>query len=200
MALAATNSKETDQSILFNGKSADKTTPFPTADFTPQTPQITVTADAPFYYVVSQLGFLQESNISAAANGMEVQKTIYNQKGEEVTLAELGEELTVVINCRGLQKENIRHVAVVDLLSGGFEVVNNSLQSPWTVDTTEIREDRVIAYMTVTPQNSEIRYKVKAIASGSFTVPPVFASALYQPLVRANSATTVMRINEWAEK
>lgn len=196
LALAATNSKETDQSILFNGKSADKTTPFPTADFTPQTPQITVTADAPFYYVVSQLGFLQESNISAAADGMEVQKTIYNQKGEEVTSAELGEELTVVINCRGLQKENIRDVAVVDLLSGGFEVVNNSLQSPWTVDTTEIREDRVIAYMTVTPQNSEIRYKVKAIASGSFTVPPVFASALYQPLVRANSAATVMRINE----
>ena len=102
----------------------------------------------------------------------------------------------MVINCRGLQKENIRDVAIVDLLSGGFEVVNNSLQSPWTVDTTEIREDRVIAYMTVTPQNSEIRYKVKAIASGSFIVPPVFASALYQPLVRANSATTVMRINE----
>ncbi len=196
LALAATEAKENDQSILFNGQKAEQLTPFPTADFTAQTPQVTVSADTPFYYIVSQLGFLQDSNVKALADGMEVQKTIYNQKGEEVTSAKLGEELTVVINCRGLQKENIRDVAIVDLLSGGFEVVSNSLNTPWTVDTTEVREDRVIVYLTVTPQNSEIRYKVKAIASGSFTVPPTFASALYQPLVRANSATAAIRIDE----
>ena len=196
LALAASESKETDQSILFNGQKAEQLTPFPTADFNSGAPKVVVTADVPFYYVVSQLGFLQNNNIQASANGMEIQKTVYNAKGDIATSAKIGEELTVVINCRGLQKENIRDVAIVDLFSGGFEFVSNSLQTPWTVDTTEIREDRVNTYLTVTPQNSEIRYKVKAVAIGSFTVPPAFASALYQPLVRANSAISTIRIDE----
>ena len=196
LALTATDNKQKDQTILFNNQKAEQLLPFPTIDFTPQTPKIEVTSKEPFYYVVSQLGFSKNSNIKAQAEGMEIQKTVYNQKGEIVTSAKIGEELTVVINCRGLQKERIRDVAIVDLLSGGFEVVNNSLQAPWNTDTTEIREDRIVAYMTVTPQNSEIQYKVKAIASGIFVVPPAFASALYQPLVRANSAANTIRIDE----
>ncbi|MBO6281013.1 MAG: alpha-2-macroglobulin family protein [Alphaproteobacteria bacterium] len=196
LALAATESKETDQSILFNGQKADKLTPFPTADFNSESQKVVVTADVPFYYVVSQLGFLEDNNIQASANGMEIQKTVYNAKGDIATSAKIGEELTVVINCRGLQKENIRDVAIVDLFSGGFEFVSNSLTSPWTADTTEVRDDRVNTYLTVTPQNSEIRYKVKAVAIGSFTVPPAFASALYQPLVRANSTISTIRIDE----
>ena len=196
LALAITNSKENDQNILFNGQKAEQLIPFPTAEFSPQSPKMEVTSKTPFYYVVSQLGFSEDNNIIAQADGMEIQKAIYNKEGKEVTSAKIGEELTVVINCRGLQKNAIEDVAIVDLLSGGFEVVNNSLQNSWQVLTTEIREDRVIAYLTANTQNTEIRYRVKAIASGSFIVPPVFASALYQPLIRANSAISTIRIDE----
>ncbi len=196
LALNALDANNNKQEILFNGQKAEQQKPFPRVDFTPQSKSVTVSSNKPFYYTVSQLGFAKDEHIRAKAEGMEVEKTIYDKNGEPVNTAKTGDELTVVINYRSLQQEAINDVAIVDLLAGSFEVVENSLQQNWTVDSAEVREDRVIAYVAATNQSATISYKVKVIADGSFVVPAVYAAALYQPLVRANSDMSELSIGE----
>lgn len=196
LALNATDSIAKDESILFDGKAPQIKSPFPAMEFSQADKKIIVTADSPFYYAVSQQGFVKDGSVKVVADGVEITKTIYDKNGNTPENVKIGDELTVVINIRSLQKENINDVAVVDLLAGGFEVIDKSLETDWHMDSYEVREDRVLLYITATKQNMRISYKVKAIAQGKFIVPAVYASALYQPLVRANSAMAVIQIDE----
>lgn len=188
LALNAVPHEDDVQNIKFSGFTPTEK-PFPTVDFNPQTKDLTVTSDRPFYYMVSQLGFPIFEKMAASSHGLEIEKTYFDQSGQVVTEAKLGDELTVKILLRSLNSEYIRDVAVVDLIPGCFEVMANSLTSSTYLDASEIREDRIIAHVTAQPQSLEISYKVKIIAEGNFVVPPVDGSALYNPLIRANSAS-----------
>lgn len=195
LALNATDASATDATIRFS-EFEPQLTPFPTVDFTPETKELTITADEPFYYAVSQQGFARDAQITATAEGLEIDKAYYNQKGERVTTAKIGDELTVVISYRGYNSERYADVAVVDLLAGCFEAVSNSITASEWLDAAEIREDRVVAYVNVGANTATVSYKVKVVAAGNWTIPAVYASALYQPLVRANSNSSVMTVNE----
>ena len=195
LALNAFDSAEIDKNIEFSGHQTQYT-PFPTADFTPQTVDLTVTSPEPFYYVVTQQGFDVDNKIAELADGIEVTKGYYDEKGNPVTSAKLGDELTVKISYRSLKGESVDNVAIVDLLAGCFQIVENSFHKSFTVITSDIREDRFIAHVTATKGSNFMTYKVKVIAEGEFTVPAVYASALYQPLVRANSSSSVIKVGE----
>ena len=106
-----------------------------------------------------------------------------------MTEAVLGEELNVRLRVRsnGQPRTN---VAVVDLLPGGFEVQTSSIRSHyngWSVDYSDVREDRVITYGTFSDQLTEINYTVKVTAAGTFTVPAAYASSMYDPTVQAHT-------------
>ena len=119
-----------------------------------------------------------------------------SKAGNEVSKAGLGDELIVKITYRGLRRDAVSDVALVDLLPGCFEVVDNSLETDWNTDSSEIRDDRVISYVTAGREAHEISYRVKVIAEGNFVLPPVYASAMYLPLVRANSASGTIKSGE----
>lgn len=206
LALNAFNTAESDKNIVFSGANPEYT-PFPTVSFAPQTKNLSVKSDSPFYYVVTQQGFPVGSDIRAFAEGLEVSKACYGkdgkkiapaeeQNGQKVYAARLGDELTVKVSYRGLKKETINDVALVDMLPGCFEVVGNSLQTDEGTDSSEIREDRVVVYAAADNRAKSFSYKVKVIAEGFFTVPPIYGSALYQPLVRANSASEIMQVSD----
>lgn len=181
----------TDSQISFDGMTPIVNAPFATATFTPQTKEITASANKPFYYIVSQQGFAK-GEVKALAQGMEIEKFIYNDKKEPVTLVKNGDELTVKIRYRGLSNQWINDVAIVDLLPGCFEVIDNSVTSDKTPDSVDVREDRVVVQTSANNDLNEISYKVKVVAEGRFVLPPVYGKALYMPLVRANSATGVI--------
>ena len=157
---------------------------------------MTVTSEKPFYYVVAQQGFPRQDKTAPFAEGMEVSKKVYDKAGNEVSKAGLGDELIVKITYRGLRRDAVSDVALVDLLPGCFEVVDNSLETDWNTDSSEIRDDRVISYVTAGREAHEISYRVKVIAEGNFVLPPVYASAMYLPLVRANSASGTIKSGE----
>lgn len=51
--------------------------------------------------------------------------------------------------------------------------------------------------MTADREAHEFTYKVRVIAEGDFIVPPVYGSwLLYLPLVRANSASGMIKVSE----
>ena len=195
LALNAADVAATDREIKFS-ELTPQYTPFPTVDFTPQTKDLYVTSDKPFYYAVSQQGFVKDETIKANSAGMEIYKAYYDNNGHQVTAAKIGEELTVEISYHSLGGKNISDVAIVDLFAGAFEAVPDSLQADGWLDFAEVREDRIIAYVGVGTSVAKLRYKVKVTAQGEYIVPAVFATALYEPLIRANSASAKIVINE----
>ena len=82
----------------------------------------------------------------------------------------------------------VSNVAVIDLLPGGFEVLRDSIareSGRWRADYTDIREDRVVFYGSFGPAFTELAYRVKLTARGSFVVPSASAEAMYDRSVRA---------------
>ena len=63
-------------------------------------------------------------------------------------------------------------MAIEDLLPGGFEIVEESVHtgtcSDWGgIDYADVREDRLLAFGTVTGNETEIRYRIKATNCGT---------------------------------
>lgn len=169
-------------------------TPFPTVSFEPQTKDLTVRSDKPFYYVVAQQGFPVEKETQALAEGLEVSKVYYDHTGKEVHEAKIGDVLTVKVSYRSLDKP-IDNVAIVDLLPGCVEITKDYSDN-YPVAFHEIREDRFIAHVWVTSETRNFTYKVRVVAEGGFVVPAVHGSALYQPLIRAHSVSGWMNVTK----
>lgn len=154
------------------------------------------------WYVVTQSGFDSEQPKEALSQGLEISRDYVNEKGEVVNSATLGEKLYVHIKIRANAKQGVNNVVLVDLLPGGFEVVQQSMDdvdnpevewlSPtgskgtrWSPEYSDIREDRVIIYGTASQQVQEFVYQIKATNSGIFSIPPAFAEAMYDREIQA---------------
>lgn len=88
--------------------------------------------------------------------------------------------------------ENLRNVAVVDLLPAGFEIENPRLQSrkgiEWIGETAyepdymDIRDDRLMIYGDLRAgQTHKFYYGIRVVTAGTFALPPVRAEAMYAP-------------------
>lgn len=168
----------------------------------------------PAWYVVTQSGFDSEQPKEALSRGLEISRDYVNEKGESVNSATLGEKLYVHIKVRANAKQGVDNVVLVDLLPGGFEVVQQSMDdvdnpevewlSPtgskgtrWSPEYSDIREDRVIIYGRANQQVQEFVYQIKATNSGVFTIPPAFAEAMYDREIQALAVGKgVMTVNK----
>ena len=118
------------------------------------------------------------------ADGIEVWREIVDASGSAVSIARLGEPLTVHLKIRSLHNPTVTNVAIVDLLPGGFEIVGSSLR-PGTgsqgCDYVEVREDRAVFFTGIWRNVRTITYQIKPCNRGEFVVPPVSAVAMYDP-------------------
>ena len=83
----------------------------------------------PFYYAIAESGFDLEPARSEVHNGVEIFRSYLNAKGETVEQVELGEELTVLLRLRALNRDYIGNIAIQELLPGGFEAVLQTSQT-----------------------------------------------------------------------
>lgn len=183
---------------------------------------------APLYYAVSESGYDQLPPAADVHDGLEITRVYLNPKGETVTKAALGQELTVQLRIRAIDRELINDLVVQDLLPAGFEAV---IQTPiakteneqtseegkgaedagngsswwkdrlsvggnWTPQYADIREDRVVLYGSIANELAEYQYKIKAISAGVFTVPPIYATDMYQPTLRAHSSSGKIKVDD----
>ena len=77
----------------------------------------------PAWYSISQEGFDQSPSTKAVKNGIEIVRTYTDAEGKKIDKVELGEKINVRISVRSLSKEAVENIAVVDLIPGGFELV-----------------------------------------------------------------------------
>lgn len=153
--------------------------------------EITGAAGEPVFYVASQTGFDRTAPTEPLAEGLEIHKEYLDDAGNEVSSAEIGDELTVRLRVRSKGRART-NVAVVDLLPGGFEVLTESVRGEyrgWYADYFDIREDRVVIYGTFGDRVTELAYRVKATAAGDFIAPSAFAAAMYDRDVRARTSS-----------
>ena len=162
--------------------------------------------DLTIYYAVTESGFDKTPPMTELKSSMEIVREYLDREGKAVTSVKVGEEVTVKLSFRAVNRDFIANVALVDLLPGGFEPVLNPVDAPsinagkkgafvdrlgntggWSVDYADVREDRVVMYGRVNSKISEYRYRIRATNTGTFIVPPAYGESLYERDVQARS-------------
>jgi uncharacterized protein YfaS (alpha-2-macroglobulin family) len=100
---------------------------FPQADVSAAAQQVGFSSDARVaaFYLLTQAGFDRTIPAQPLSQGLEVLRQYTDMNGKPVTDVTLGDELQVHLRFRALGAHPIAAVALVDLLPGGFEVVEN---------------------------------------------------------------------------
>jgi hypothetical protein len=117
------------------------------------------------------------------SNGIEVYRELVDEKGAAVDRVTLGQPVTVKLNVRSLTNDEITNVALIDLLPGGFEILRDSARKGADAahcDYVDLREDRALFYVSISPSVTTITYQIKATNRGQFVVPPPYAESMYE--------------------
>lgn len=158
---------------------------------------VTVLFDNPdqavVFYQSIQSGFTKRQPNQPMQQGIEILREYLNAAGEPVDSIGLGEDLTVRIQVRAVDQPWLNHVAIVDLLPGGFEVVRDSVQKNY-LDYVDVREDRVLFFTSLSDQVMTIQYKIRSTNQGQFTVPAILAEAMYAPAIQGRGIGARMTV------
>lgn len=171
-------------------------------------------SSAPAWYVVTQAGYDVAAPKKAISRGLEISRNYTDEQGKPVTKVVLGQKINVHLKVRANAQEGQDNLAIVDLLPGGFEVVQQTAPEPesddedegsesesanvwrspialsgstWAPDYSDIREDRVIIFGYASNEVQEFVYQIKSTNTGSFVIPPAYGEAMYNREVQALS-------------
>jgi hypothetical protein len=105
---------------------------FPQADVSAAAQKVGYASDAAVvaFYLLSQSGFDRTIPDKSFSQGLEVLREYTDKDGKPVSDVTLGDEIQVHLRFRALGPRPISNVALVDLLPGGFEVVENARTVP----------------------------------------------------------------------
>lgn len=146
------------------------------------------------FFSLTEGGFDRDPPKAAVKEGVELIHTLEGEDGAEISKVELGDEVTVHLKVRSLVAgRTLYQMAVTDMLPSGFEVVLSrgseqqgldrlaSGTPTWRPQQVDAREDRVVFYGDIGTNVGELRYKIKAVAKGTFVLPPAQAVGMYDP-------------------
>jgi alpha-2-macroglobulin len=176
-------------------------------DFVPETARLEVqnSSGQPLYYQIVQGGFDRTSPDSERSEGIEILREFLDQDGKPVESMVLGQSYQVRLRIRATSRGTIRNTAIVDLLPACLEPQRELIRSEGNLsrgdnafrpDYLDIREDRLVLYGTVDQDLHEYTYPVRAVYSGTFRVPPLFAEAMYDNAVWALQGGAEMTVGE----
>ncbi|HEX7843618.1 MAG TPA: hypothetical protein VF469_39365, partial [Kofleriaceae bacterium] len=147
------------------------------------------------WLVISSDGVRPGSDYKVGGNGMSITRTYKDPSGNTIDPSagqlKLGDLVFVQIEITNTSSVYIQNIALVDRLPAGFEVENPRLgrstkadwikeDDQWATEFMNLRDDRLEAFGTLWPKASKtIVYTVRAVTSGTFTIPPVEAEAMY---------------------
>lgn len=178
--------------------------------------QVSNSADQAAWYSVSESGFDRQPPDHEIKDGLEIMREFTDAEGRVVDTVTLGEEIQVHLKIRATRGDGFGNVAIIDLLPGGFEPVQQlappSPQNvgtddgdaqrgsapPWrssialdrsnfALDYADVRDDRIVIYGYAGRRVSEFVYRIKATNAGRFVVPPAYAESMYERTVQARS-------------
>lgn len=118
-----------------------------------------------------------------------------------------GDLLTATVTLTSADGREHRNVVVEDLLPAGFEIENPRLATSAAQGAhqdrndqpshVEIRDDRLVLVGDLSAQRPLVhRYLVRAVAAGSFALPPIVAECMYDRSIRARAGAGTLAIQE----
>jgi len=175
------------------------------ADFSAQAKSLRFRAATPIggpgaFFQVIEAGFDRTVPDQALADGLEVYRQLLDRNSQPVTQTHLGNSVHVRLHVRSLKENALTNVAIIDLLPGGFEVVDSSLRpgvsSIHGIDYVDVREDRAVFFGTAPRAALQIDYDIKSCNRGEFVVPPVFAQSMYDRGVKGRGVGGKILVTE----
>lgn len=148
-----------------------------------------------YFYQLIQSGFDKAMPTEPMKQGMEIFREYRNAQGQVIKSTTLGTEIEVRIQIRALDNAYLSNIAIEDLLPGGFEVVRDSVKNG-VMDYSDVREDRVNFFGSIDSTAKEIVYKIKAINTGKYTVPPAYAESMYNPTTKTRGTASEITVTE----
>ena len=157
------------------------------------------TGDAPLYYLLQDEGVATEPP-ALCSEGIAVERAFFNWDGSPADPAELkqGTLLIVRTTIRKLRDGDAANLAAEDLLPAGWEIENMSFRtsagSYWFQqqtrhDTcwTDARDDRMLIFPRWFDRDDKatVHYAVRAVSPGTYTLPSVTVTGMYDPTLRA---------------
>ena len=129
---------------------------------------------------MTQAGFLHDIPAAETKNGI----------GKPITSAKVGDNVMVKIRFRTIdpKRKTVDNIAIVDLLPAGLEADRESIRSGNTgyePDYVDIREDRLVLFGSAVDDLQTFTYHARAVNTGTFIVPPLFAEAMYDKTIKA---------------
>ena len=150
------------------------------------------------YFQVVQSGF--PKNVKPFARGLELRRDFLDAKNEPISSVSLGDQIKVRLRIRSTTGTSVDHVAISDLLPAGFEPVRDDkggvALAADGIEHSDVREDRVLIYLTAGTHDTEITYEAKATIPGNLIVPPVAAQAMYDQAVQVAGETGRIEVKQ----
>jgi len=105
---------------------------FPKADFPSETRSLNFTSDAAVrsFYLVNQSGFDRAPTTATSTKGMEITREFLTADGKPADKVKVGDEITVHLKFRAIDRPVIDDAVIVDLLPGGFDLVLPNAPAP----------------------------------------------------------------------
>ncbi|WP_027188016.1 alpha-2-macroglobulin [Desulfovibrio cuneatus] len=168
------------------------------------------------YWQVFTEGFDKVPPAKASFEGLELHVEYLGPEGKPVATVPLGQKVTVRLRARTLGGP-LDQAVLISLLPGGFEMVlprdddaqgsagedeagegeydNSSYSSGASVtQRQERREDRMLVFTPLSPEEKEFTYTIQAVNVGQFTLPAAYAEGLYNRNMRANTAAGIIKV------
>lgn len=140
--------------------------------------QFKTTTKEPYFYAYQKSGFASNAEQKEVKSKIEVVRQYRDANNQDVKSVKVGDEITVILALRTTDEKNHAHVAIVDLLPGGFELIPqrdlNRLDSGHTMD--EGIEPAIEGEPEAIPEQGEEG------AFWKFFIPKVFAQTMKSSL------------------
>ncbi len=155
------------------------------------------------WYQTIETGFARKPPTQASAVHVQIHREYLTPDGKPAVQGKVGEPLLAKLKVTNLTTTKLPYLAIVELLPGGFEFAppgeHESLRpglatKPGTT-YIDVREDRALMYLELAPNGSlEIRYSLRPIAAGQYTLPNAYVEDMYDAKVRSVSVGGTMLV------
>ena len=149
----------------------------------------------PLFVTLFEEGIPVEDRVETGANGMELTRNFYDDRGRSMTLDDVrqGAAFWVRYRVRSTTSERLRELALSSLFPSGWEIINprvEGVEPPEWVRTyggtpatyTDIRDDRVNWFFDLSHKGeANFLIKISPTFKGTYRLPPVVVEPMYSP-------------------
>ena len=144
-------------------------------------------------------GIPEQGEEKAYANGVSLAVSYVDLNGRPVNVAQLeqGTNFSAVVTVKTPSARGYNNLVLSEIFPAGWEILNTRFLNESATDSLsagvnyqDIRDDRVYSYIDRLPAGSQVTVKINlcAVYPGRFYLPPVYCEAMYDYLIRANTA------------